>query len=81
MLRTITSGLILIITERRKLRIVPITTKGKRSGALINPRDIMELGMLVRRTATISHNTRMSNAGAVPTLAASIMVTKVFFIS
>ena len=47
----------------------------------MNPWDIIELGMLVRRTTTRSTSTRMSNAGAVPTLAASIAVMKSFFIS
>jgi len=78
MLRVIRSGLILIIMEERQLKIVPITTKGKKSGAPMNPRDIIELGMLVRRTTTRSTSTRMSNAGAVPTLSIKGQVNCLF---
>lgn len=77
--RAITSGLILSVTERRQLKIVPITTKGKISGALKNPKDMAELGMLVTRTTTKSHRARKIRTGAVPALAASIAVTKSFF--
>jgi len=79
--RAITRGLALIVTERRQLRIVPITTKGKRIGAQRNPKDMTELGVLLKRTAAKSHSTRRIKAGAVPTLAASIAVTKNFFMS
>lgn len=44
-----------------------------------NPKDMAELGMLVRRTTTKSHSTREIRTGAVPALAASIAIMKSFF--